>query len=251
MSNQAKQLIAQAKAEGWKRLELGKCGLRDLEKQVPELFELTDLEELVLSNEWHNRGEKTWTHSQNKGYTNHLSRLPQAIAKLKQLKVLICCGGYFTDWSIRDYSAVQHLHHLIKLDLSGNRIARIGDLGRLANLRELNLNRNIIARIENLGNLPNLRYLNLSSNQIMRIENLNELTNLQELHLSGNQIKQIENLDNLPNLQQLHLAVNQITRIENLDKLPNLQQLELSHNQIVGYSDLAHAGLPATCKVYL
>ena len=52
MTREAQKLITKAKAENWKRLDLGRCGLTDLEKQVPELFELTDLEELVLSNWW-------------------------------------------------------------------------------------------------------------------------------------------------------------------------------------------------------
>ena len=52
MTQTAQQLIAQAKAENWTRLDLGRCGLTDLATQVPELFTLTDLEELVLSNEW-------------------------------------------------------------------------------------------------------------------------------------------------------------------------------------------------------
>jgi Leucine-rich repeat (LRR) protein len=48
MSQKAKQLIAQAKAKKWTRLDLRHCGLTDLATQIPELFELTDLEELDL-----------------------------------------------------------------------------------------------------------------------------------------------------------------------------------------------------------
>ena len=208
MSQQAKQLIAQAKAEGWKRLELGKCGLTDLDTQVPELFELTDLEELVLSNRWWDMDKQDWIDSANGGEINYLSQLPQAMSQLKQLKVLICGGSSpFNQWQISDYSVIQHLAHLT--------------------------------------------YLDLSSNKITRIENLDKLANLQQLDLSGNEITHIENLAELTNLQQFHISFNLITQIENLDKLPNLQQLDLSFNLITNQDNIANAGLPATCKIYI
>ncbi len=86
MSHQAKQLIAQAKAEKWTRLDLEKFGLTHLSTQVPELFELTHLEELVLSNEWTewNEEENKWERkeSQNIGEGNKLNELPQAMGRL-------------------------------------------------------------------------------------------------------------------------------------------------------------------------
>ena len=49
MSKKAKQLIVQTKVKKWKRLNLSYCGLTNLATEVPELFELTDLEELYLN----------------------------------------------------------------------------------------------------------------------------------------------------------------------------------------------------------
>ena len=106
MTQQAKQLIAQAKAEGWKRLDLGNCGLTDLKTQVPELFELTDLEELILSSDWWENNNQDWWYSENNGEINSLSELPLAMAQLKQLKVLICGGHYNNKWTISDYSVI-------------------------------------------------------------------------------------------------------------------------------------------------
>lgn len=50
MIEKAKVLIEKAKIEKWRRLDLGNCGLTNLEEEVPELFELTELEKLILSN---------------------------------------------------------------------------------------------------------------------------------------------------------------------------------------------------------
>jgi internalin A len=246
MTQQAKQLIAQAKAEGWKRLDLGNCGLTDLETQVPELFELTDLEELVLSNEhfkWNKATGKLYRISENKGQNNRLSQLPQAMAKLKQLKILMCGGDSYSphydfQWTISDYSVIQHLTDLWYLDLSWNGITRIENLDKLRDLQELDLSCNGITCIENLDNSPYLHYLDLSWNRITRIENLDKLTNLQYLDLSRNQITRIENLDNSTDLQYLYLSENKITRLENLDKLPDLQKLDLSRNQITRIENL-------------
>ena len=207
MSQQAQQLIAQAKAEGWKSLDLGKCDLTDLETQVPELFELTNLEELVLSNVWYewNKSTQKWElkRSSNKGEENYLSKLPKEMAKLKNLKVLICGGSYGNNWEISDYSVVKQLPQLTHLNLCGNKLTKI----------------------ENLDKLPNLQVLYIGWNKLTEIENLDNLHNLQFLNLRGNKITKIENLENLPILQKLDLSVNEITKLENLDNLPILPEM--------------------------
>lgn len=60
MSELAKQLIAKEKQERTGKLDLGQCGLTDLELQIPELFELTWLEELNLSNRWWDGEKRKW-----------------------------------------------------------------------------------------------------------------------------------------------------------------------------------------------
>ena len=229
MSRQAQQLIAQAKAEGWKRLDLGKCDLTDLETQVPELFELTNLEELVLSNVWYEWNEATqkWElkRSSNIGEENYLSKLPKRLSNLKNLKVLICGGSYGNNWEISDYSVVKQLPQLTHLNLCGNKLTKIENLDKLPNLQFLNLSDTKITEIENLDNLPILQELDLSVNEITKLENLDNLSNLQKLDLSWNKIINIENLDNLPILQILDLSWNKIINIENLDNLPILPEM--------------------------
>ncbi|MBP6659221.1 MAG: leucine-rich repeat domain-containing protein [Chitinophagales bacterium] len=242
MSQQAKNLIAQARTENWKRLDLGNCNLTDLQTQVPELFELQHLEELVLSNEWvewdettQGRAEKK---SSNKGQANFLSKLPQAMAQLKQLKVLVCGGRYTNNWAISDLSFLQTLPQLTHLNLSFNKITQLENLDKLPNLQQLNLSFNKITQLENLDKLPNLQKLDISGNKITQLKNLDKLPNLQELIISDNEITQLENLDKLPNLQELIISLNQITQLENLDKLPKLQQLDISVNEITQLENL-------------
>ena len=249
MSEQAKSLIAQNRQqyeagnhEAAKRLELGNCGLTDLQAQVPELFELGWLEELVLSNEWDlwNEGRLTQRYmpSQNSGSPNKLHRLPAALAKLSRLRVFVCGGDWVNTWDISDMSPIQTLKHLQQLNLSFNKITEIANLDKLTKLQYLDLRDNQIWEIAKLSKLSNLRQLTLSNNKITDIANLGGLTNLQQLGLSSNKITAIANLDKLPNLQDLYLSGNQITAIDNLDNLPDLQQLDLNYNKITEIANL-------------
>ena len=240
----ANQLIAQNRQqyeagnyEAAKRLDLGNCGLTDLETQVPELFTLTHLKELVLSNWWWTLGEKT-QYSQNKGMPNKLSQLPDAFEQLKQLKVLVCAGNRDNRWAISDLNVLQYLPNLQQLDISSNKISKIERLDNLPSLQQLDISYNQISKLENLDNLPSLQQLDISSNKISKIERLDNLPSLQQLNISHNQITKLENLDKLPNLQELNISSNKITKLENLDGLPNLQQLELIGNQITKLENL-------------
>ena len=69
----ALQKIAQAKAEGWKTLDL--AGL-DLEELPPELWELTQLETLILGK---------LDEDKEKWFGNRLKEIPEAIVSLTNL----------------------------------------------------------------------------------------------------------------------------------------------------------------------
>ena len=73
MSELALQLIAEAKRTNAKKLDFGKCGLRE----IPEaLFELTGLEELCLCNRYWDYDKKTWISSENSGSANVFRSIP-------------------------------------------------------------------------------------------------------------------------------------------------------------------------------
>lgn len=254
------KLIAAEKQNKTGRLNLGNCSLSDW---PAELFELTWLTHLVMSNDYNwneKRKEYVYNYNKKESISNTLSYIPQQINQLKQLKFLLLNGTWQNKWQISQIENLASLTALETLDLSNNQISKIENLASLTSLETLDLSNNQISKIENLETLMALRLLRLSSNRITQIENLETLTALQTmllgpnqinkiknletltalriLDLSGNQITQIENLDTLNALQTLYLDSNQISKIENLDTLNALQILDLSNNQIVEIIDL-------------
>lgn len=114
---------------------------------------------------------------------------------------------YYPTWYLRDLEeyemefsgitslfGIEHLRHVITLDLSNNEISDISDLWHLTRLEELYLANNEIGYIDVLSNLQKLRILDLSGNQLDDITPLYELKHLEYLNLIGNKIpkKQIE-----------------------------------------------------------
>jgi len=63
---QARTLIKECQENQNPYLDLGNCGLTDL-KDIPELFECTHLEALILSNEWRSSEENKLSKSRNHG----------------------------------------------------------------------------------------------------------------------------------------------------------------------------------------
>jgi len=242
MSQQAKQLIAQAKAEKWTRLDLGNCELTDLNTQVPELFELTHLEELVLSDwwyEWNEEEEKlNLKRSKNTGKDNQLDKLSQAMGRLKKLRVLIC-GGWGELWGITDLSPLSGLANLTQLDLRKNKITDLSPLSGLVNLTLLNLEQNQITNLSSLSGLVNLTQLYLIASNITDLSPLSGLVNLTELDFSVNKITDLSPLSSLANLTQLDLDFNKITELSPLSGLEKLTKLNLWFNQITDLSPLS------------
>ena len=249
MSEQAKKLIAQAKAENWKRLDIGNCGLTDLETQVPELFELEGLEELVVSGQWWDMDKQDWIKSVNEGKFNKLNQLPPSIARLKQLTTLVCAGlvmegGISSNtkkWTISNFSVLSNLTQLTHLDLSYNQITDLSPLAQIGSLVSIDLSRNHITDLSliPLVGLSNLRQLSLSSNQIADLSHLVGLKSLEQLDLYGNQISDPSPLSGLYNLKQLVLSGNQITNLQSLLGLSNLRKLDLNYNKVTNLSGLS------------
>lgn len=188
-------LVFQALITKQRTLDLGRCGLTDL-NLLPDLFNCTHLEELILSNEWGEFENGKWHKrtSVNKGPRNILDSIPPEIKRLKNLKKLICGG----DWNDETYN--QH--------------------------------RWSIQRITFILNLKELEYLNVSNNQIQNVPNLKPLKKLKVLHLNNNNITKVGQLDSLINLQELYLSNNQIKDISFLKVLKNIRTIDLHANNI-------------------
>jgi len=154
MSKLALELIAEAKRTSAKKLDLGMCGLREC---PDELFELTDLEELYLCNQYWDYKERKWIESENNGLKNYFSLIPEKISQLKVLRVFHCNGDYkYGNWDITDISFLTDLTHLQTLDLRANNITNVSFLTGLTELQTLILRANNITNVSFLTGLAEL-----------------------------------------------------------------------------------------------
>ncbi len=212
-------------------IDLGNCGITDL-NDLPDLFECTHLETLVLSNEWNEfeEGKLVRKRSNNKGPANVLSVFPKELGSLFQLKGLRAGGKLGARWQIEDISVLKNLTNLQSLNIEFNHVYDLKPLGALANLRSLNLEANQLSDLNPLVNLTNLQSLNSGGNQVSDLSPLARLTNLQVLNLRHSQVSNLNPFVDLINLQILDLADNPIhdlSHLEEITRLPNLKELYL------------------------
>ena len=104
MSKLALQLIAKAKKEKAKVIDLGKCGLTKLPE---ELFELEWLEELYVSNSYLDLEKGERIESKNTGGENKFHSISPRINKLPGLQVLYIGGDYPITWKISDITSLR------------------------------------------------------------------------------------------------------------------------------------------------
>ncbi|MBK8454247.1 MAG: COR domain-containing protein [Thiofilum sp.] len=244
MSELALRLIRKAKEKRLTSLDLGNCGLTEL---PDELFELTWLETLILSNEhwfW-NDERKLWSQqkSLNHNVPNRFFRIDPKVKYLYELKKLIICGSLHDPWSISEISFLKFLVNLEYLDISCNAIIDLKPLTSLYNLRFLYLSRNIITDISQIKDLKKLETLDLGLNRISNIESISTLNYLENLFISQNKIFDISSLKTLNFLKNLSLNKNLISNIEPITSLENLESISLSNNVITNISPLINNGL--------
>ena len=226
--SQARQLIKECKKTQSPYLELGNCGIINL-NDLPELFECTHLETLILSDSWFVRSKLT--DSQNNGQKNSIKSIPSKISYLVKLEKLIVEGdrGYS---EITDISFLEKLTGLYTLNLGINKISDIRILEKLTGLQSLSLSSNKISDIRILEKLTGLQSLYLGNNNISDIRFIEKLTGLQSLYLGFNGISDIRFLSKLTGLQSLDLNNNKISDVRFIEKLTQLQSLDLSNNKI-------------------
>jgi internalin A len=250
------ELIEKEKKERTGKLDIGRCGLTEL---PDELFELTWLEELNISNCYWDNNKGSLVESQNQGKDNFLNHIPKGLAGLINIEVLNISGNN-NKWDIRVIEflppRLTHLNiscskitrlenlpeNLIELNISDNHISKLENLP--SGIKNLTIYDNEISKLENLPkglaqficyrnninkleNLPeSLTQLSISSNQIMKLENLPE--GIIQLSISSNLISKLENLPQM--LTQLSISYNSISKLENLPQM--LTQLSIGNNQI-------------------
>ena len=285
MSALALELIAKAKAEKWTYLDLGRCGLVTLPR---ELFELVELEELILSDFWWDYDKGNFLQSMNPGTRNQLSNLegnwlallkisklvlmgqPQIsdlspLADLTALQVLDCSDTsisdlsplanlptlqtfYCSDTSISDLSPLANLTALQTFYCSNTSISDLSPLANLPTLRKLNCYRTSIYDLSPLANLPVLQVLNCSDTSISDLGPLANLTTLRKVYCYRTSINDLNQLSNLTTLQLLDCSDTSISDLSPLINLTALQALYCHKTSINDLSPLAN--LAALRKLY-
>ncbi len=212
-----------------KKLDLQKCNLKELPK---ELFNLTNLTVLGLNN-------------------NQLKELPKELFNLTNLTKLVLNNNQLSELP----KEIENLTKLKKIYLGNNLLKELPkELFNLTNLTTLDLDNIKLKELpKELFNLTNLTWLDLSNNQLSELQKeIENLTKLEYIYLNGNKLKVLpDNIFNvitsLLNLKEFFIADNNIADIKNikelnlselgLEKLPtsilslvNLEKLFVSHN---------------------
>lgn len=236
MSRLARRLIsknieAYARGEDASSLDLGNCGLSDLEQQVPGLSECMWLEKLNLGPSYFEEYSR-YKNSKNQGEKNQIRNLAllQTLPSLSKL--------YVSENNIKDLSPLRSLTSLTELGLSENQISNISPLQYLVSLNRLHLYKNRVTNISPLQFLHSLSMLNLSNNRIYDISPLESLTSLRILFLAYNGISDLSPLHSLKALGSIKLDYNLVSDLTPLLNLTSLSALLLEGNKISDLSPL-------------
>jgi internalin A len=212
MSEMALGLIRRAKAERWKRLDLGRTGIVGA---VPEeVGELEDLEELNLSDKWYSRwaNNLTWNVSRNDGPSNAISKLPRKLPP--SIRVLVAS---FTQ--ISNLSVVGELKELKRLFLTAVPVKDITPLYKIEGLADLYLYGTHVENLDGISQLKALRSLDISQTHVSDITPIASLQNLAWLHFSQTNVDCIDSLATLLKLGTLNLSE---TRVKDLKPIRSL-----------------------------
>jgi GTPase SAR1 family protein len=241
-------LIEQCLKTNSKILDLGNCGLRDLEI-IPELFECTHIEELILSNEWAEYKNGKWRKltSKNKGNRNNIQSLPESMNKFSELKILVCGGDWneynnqnWNRWGITSLASISKLKKLEYLNLSNNELTNIIGLRRLTSLKTIHLNNNEISKVELLNELNNLKELYLSNNKIKTVHFISGLVNVQTVDLHNNIIRDLRPITKI--IQNIGISnnkweLNTLNIAKNPLELPPMEIVTLGKEAVLGVFD--------------
>jgi internalin A len=232
---QALRLIKEAKEKRLTRLDLCNCGLTDLPYA---LFELTWLEELILSNGWseYSFEKKEWDffESQNKGEINNIKFISPEIKTLKGLKKIIANDQK----DLNDLSPLKDLQQLQELDVSSTQVSDLTPLKDLKQVQVLVVYSTQVSDLTPLKDLIQLQQLDVSLTQVSDLTPLKDLTQLQELDVSSTQVSDLTPLKDLTQLQVLSVSSTQVSDLTPLKDLTQLQKFDVSSTQVSDLSPL-------------
>ncbi len=156
----ARERIAEARREGWERLELDSPEFKDLEKLPEEIGDLTALTSLNL-----------------------MGMQVSDVSALSGLTALTSLDLWKTE--VSDVSALSGLTALTSLNLWGMQVSDVSALSGLTALTSLDLGGTQVSDVSALSGLTALTSLDLSFTQVSDVSALSGLTALKFLDLSG------------------------------------------------------------------
>jgi Leucine-rich repeat (LRR) protein len=133
---------------------------------------------------------------------------------------------------ISDLRGMRVLENLKTLDLLGNNVESIKELGGLGRLRELKISNNKVTSLEPITKLSELQTLFVDTNNLSGSVDVDSMRGLTILSLAANSITSVTGLEHLKKLQVLDLSENRITKIDGLQGLSQLLSLWLTGNRI-------------------
>lgn len=232
------------------KLDLGQLGITNL-SLIPKLFELENLQELILSNHYakYNEEGKYWevVESENNFILNNIYYIPDDIKRLKNLKKLIIGGDWkkgdnWNRWRIKNISSIFSLKELEYLNASNNIIERITVTNRMKcpKLKIIYLNNNKLNTFYTLTKFPNLEELYLSNNDLSRVTNLENILTLRTLDLHGNNIRSIKPLLNILRKTEINITntkweKNTINIQDNPLNEPNYETINTGKEAVIRY----------------
>ena len=157
--------------------------------------------------------------------------------------------GALNSNAVSDFSPLQALGQLTRLNLSFSSLSDVSFLSALTQLRALYLWNNSIADVSPLANLTQLTQLYLSNNTITDVAPLAELTQMRYLSFDNNSITDVAPLAGFTQLRQLFLNNNAIADVAPFAKLTQLEILRVGWNSITDVAPLA--GLTQLTQLYL
>lgn len=235
MSELALQLIAENKKTRATFLDLGNCGLTEVQDEIGELVWLEGLS--FASGWWDGRYEHG---SKNTAVKNNIARLSDGLGQLKQLKTL-CLNGSYHDhiFDLADLSPLIELGSLQILDVSTTQITDISSLASLSRLQHLRIRDTLITDLSPLARLDSLQQLDISTTRVTDLSPLASLNSLRQLDGWGIKIDDLRPLASLNSLKQLTVSSTLIADISPLANLRSLQNLSIGGTQITDLSPLA------------
>ncbi len=243
MSELALKLIAENKRSKATYLDLGKCGLTELPKELAELFWL---ETLNLGIGWYDWGPDGYQHTQtqNKGDSNEALQDISLLAKLPLLQVVS-----LNNTAVAKLAPLAGLRQLRNINAVRCQLRDLAALASVKTLQILICNSTLIQDLSPLSGLSALQIIWIASAQVSDLSPLSGLSALQELHLNSTQVSDLSPLSGLCALQELWLDSTKVSDLSPLSGLIALQQLHLNSTQVSDLSPLS--GLSALQQLNL